>query len=128
MHIRMMDTQDESQVGPIYVNSVSGPKMYEFMEGGWDVYRPEGVVLDRKAENTQFFQVIRIEGMSLVYKAYMANGDLYDAFEPRKERDGSRSMRDWAPDLGRERLTTIRYRTVGKAFKSGSSVVKGRPH
>ena len=115
VHIRMMDTQDESQVGPIYVNSVSGSKMYEFMEGGWDVYRPEGVVLDRKAENTQFFQVIRIEGMSLVYKAYMANGELYDAFELRKERDGSRSMRDWAPDLGKERLydNTLPYSREG---------------
>ncbi len=113
--IRMMDTQDESRVGPIYVNSVSGPKMYEFMEGGWDVYRPEGVVLDRKAENTQFFQVIRIEGASLVYKAYMANGDLYDAFELRKEKDGSRSMRDWAPDLGKERIykNTLPYSREG---------------
>ena len=112
-----MDTQDESRVGPIYVNSVSGPKMYEFMEGGWDVYRPQGVVLDRKAENTQFFQVIRIEGASLVYKAYMANGDLYDAFELRKEKDGSRSMRDWAQIWARNEYTEIRYRTVGKAFK-----------
>ena len=102
--IRMMDTDSDSEIGPVYVNSVSGPKMYEFMEGGWDVYRPEGVVLDRRAENTQFFQVIGIEGMSLVYKAYMANGELYDAFELRKEKDGSRSLRDWASDLSEERL------------------------
>ena len=102
--IRMMDTDSDSEIGPVYVNSVSGPKMYEFMEGGWDVYRPEGVVLDRRAENTQFFQVIGIEGMSLVYKAYMANGELYDAFELRKKKDGSRSLRDWASDLSEERL------------------------
>ena len=102
--IRMMDTDSDSEIGPVYINSVSGPKMYEFMEGGWDVYRPEGVVLDRRAENTQFFQVIGIEGMSLVYKAYMANGELYDAFELRKKKDGSRSLRDWASDLSEERL------------------------
>ena len=97
-------------MGPIYVNSVSGPKMYEFMEGGWDVYRPEGVVLDRKAENTQFFQVIRIEGMSLVYKAYMANGELYDAFELRKNGMGRDQCRI---GLGFREGTTLRqYATV----------------
>jgi len=113
--IRMMDTESDSEIGPVYVNSVSGPKMYEFMEGGWDVYRPEGVVLDRRAENTQFFQVIRIEGMSLIYKAYMADGELYDAFELRKAKDGSRSLLDWAPDLGEERLfeNTLPYNRTG---------------
>ena len=113
--IRMMDTDSDSEIGPVYVNSVSGPKMYEFMEGGWDVYRPEGVVLDRRAENTQFFQVIGIEGISLVYKAYMANGELYDAFELRKEKDGSRSLRDWASDLSEERLfeNTLPYNRAG---------------
>ena len=113
--IRMTDTDSDSEIGPVYVNSVSGPKMYEFMEGGWDVYRPEGVILDRRAENTQFFQVIGIEGMSLVYKAYMANGELYDAFELRKEKDGSRSLRDWASDLSEERLfeNTLPYNRAG---------------
>ena len=113
--IRMMDTDSDSEIGPVYVNSVSGPKMYEFMEGGWDVYRPEGVILDRRAENTQFFQVIGIEGTSLVYKAYMANGELYDAFELRKEKDGSRSLRDWASDLSEERLfeNTLPYNRAG---------------
>lgn len=113
--IRMMDTNESPRTGPIYVNSVSGPKMYEFMEGGWDVYRPEGVLLDRKAENTQFFQVIRVEGMSLVYKAYMANGELYDAFELRKNEDSSKTLLDWAPDLGEERLfeNTLPYNREG---------------
>ena len=113
--IRMMDTNESPRTGPIYVNSVSGPKMYEFMEGGWDVYRPEGVLLDRKAENTQFFQVIRVEGMSLVYKAYMANGELYDAFELRKNEDSSKTLLDWAPDLGEERRfeNTMPYNREG---------------
>ncbi len=102
--VRMVDGEDEKRIESLYVNSVSGPKMYEFMEGGWNVYRPEGVVLDRKAENTQFFQVIRIDGDVVVYKAYMANGALYDAFEMRKNEDGTKTLRDWSPDLGDERL------------------------
>ena len=46
----------------MFVNSVSGPKQYEFSENGWDAYAPTGVTLDRMAENTQFYQVIGIDG------------------------------------------------------------------
>ncbi len=102
--VRMTDGRQGKRITSMFVNSVSGPKMYEFMEGGWSVYRSEGVVLDRKAENTQFFQVIRIDGSSLVYKAFMANGELYDAFQMTKNDDGTKTLVDWSPDLGDERL------------------------
>ena len=102
--VRMTEEKQGRQVTSMYVNSVSGPKMYEFMKEGWDVYRDEGVVLDRKAENTQFFQVIRIDGNLLTYKAYTATGELYDAFQMKKNEDGSKELRDWSPDLGDERL------------------------
>ena len=105
--VRMTDGGSPKAVTTMYVNSVSGPKMYEFMKAGWDVYRPDGVILDRRAEDTTFFQVIRIEGPRLVYKAYMANGELYDAFELGKREDGSKEMRDWSPDLGDERRREV---------------------
>ncbi|MEM9160162.1 MAG: metallophosphoesterase family protein [Verrucomicrobiota bacterium] len=113
--VRMTDGSGAKEVQTMYVNSVSGPKMYEFQENGWNIFKPEGVLLDRKAENTQFFQVIRIEGNSLVYKAYMANGALYDAFEMTKSEIGEKTMRDWSGDLEEERSfeNTIPYTREG---------------
>ncbi len=64
--------------GTVYVVSVSGPKMYDAAKSGWDAY---GATLDRKAENTQLFQVIRIAGDTLRYQAHTATGALYDAFD-----------------------------------------------
>lgn len=79
-------------VRTMYVNSVSGPKMYEFMDTGWDVYAPEGVLLDRNAENGQFYQVIEIDGSRLIYQAFTANGLLYDAFQVTKDVKGNKTM------------------------------------
>lgn len=99
---RMSDAEAE---GPstMYVNSVSGPKMYEFKEDGWNVYRPDGVKLDRRAENTQFFQVIDIDGSALMYRAYTADGALYDSFTLMKDEEGKKTLRDEAEGLGAER-------------------------
>lgn len=44
-------------------------------------------VLQRTAENTQFFQVISIDGDSLSYEARTATGVLYDAFRIDKQRN-----------------------------------------
>jgi hypothetical protein len=38
----------------------------------------------RVAENTQLYQIIRIDGPTLRYEARTARGDLYDAFTLRK--------------------------------------------
>jgi hypothetical protein len=66
--------------GTIYVVSVSGPKMY--------IAKPEvGVDLVRRAEDTQLYQVITIDGDELRYVARTAIGDTYDAFTLLK-RDG----------------------------------------
>ena len=54
--VRMSDTTDKT-IKSLYVNSVSGPKMYQFRKDGWNTYKPDGVLLERKAENTPFFQV-----------------------------------------------------------------------
>ena len=83
---------DGGSVTTMFVNSVSGPKQYQFREGGWDDYSDTGVVLARKAENTQFFQVISIDGDALDYKAFTALGDLYDDFSMIKLADGSKTI------------------------------------
>lgn len=64
--------QDPAAQGPVYVVSVSGPKMYNLTMTKW---------MDRAASNTQLYQLISIEGDLLSYGAYTATGDLYDAFD-----------------------------------------------
>lgn len=62
--------------GTVYVVSVSGPKMYDMTyEESW---------MERKAENTQLFQVITVAGNSVQYKAFTGSGDLYDSFTLKK--------------------------------------------
>ncbi len=64
--------------GPVYVVSVSGGKMYDAKPGGWDRFQ---ATIERKTENTQLFQVIRVHGDTLRYEARTATGMLYDAFD-----------------------------------------------
>jgi hypothetical protein len=84
------------------VNSVSGPKMYEFMKTGWDVYQPDGVVLDRRGENAQFFQVISVNGNALSYQAYTATGEVYDAFRLDKDEKGNKTLMREPVEVGEE--------------------------
>ncbi len=100
--LRMADTRS-NQIKSLYVNSVSGPKMYQFRKDSWNTYKPEGVLLDRKAVNTPFFQVIDVDGEWLTYRAFMANGELYDAVKLRKLPNGSKELHPWKNDLGKER-------------------------
>ncbi len=65
--------------GTMYVVSVSGPKMYDHSHDPW---------MDRKAGNTQLYQIISIEGNTLSYGAYTATGELYDAFDLIKSDNG----------------------------------------
>jgi predicted phosphodiesterase len=83
---------DGESVTSMFVNSVSGSKQYNFSEDGWDKYAATGVRLDRKAENTQFFQVIEIDEDALHYAAYSADGVLYDEFRLAKELGGSKKI------------------------------------
>jgi 3',5'-cyclic AMP phosphodiesterase CpdA len=57
--------------GTVYVVSVSGPKMYSLEREDW---------MERAAEDTQLYQIIRIDGKQLRYEAKTARGVLYDAF------------------------------------------------
>ena len=80
------------KIDTMFVNSVSGPKQYPFREDNWDAYVNEDVVLLRKAENTQFFQTITIDGSKLTYKAWTATGELYDDFVMNKGRRGVKKI------------------------------------
>lgn len=82
----------DSGVTTMFVNSVSGPKQYPFSQNGWDDYAPTGVTLDRMAENTQFYQVIGIDGDELHYTAYTADGAVYDEVRLRKTAQGLKSI------------------------------------
>jgi len=79
--------QDSSAQGPVYVVSVSGPKMYNLTFDKW---------MDRAASNTQLYQLISIEGDSLSYGAYTATGELYDAFDIIKSEGNQKQFFDRA--------------------------------
>ncbi len=78
-----------AESGTMYVVSVSGPKMYEVSDDPW---------MDRKAANTQLFQVITIEGNDLHYQAYTASGELYDAFHLQKQDGQPNKVINQIPD------------------------------
>lgn len=61
-----------AESGTVYVVSVSGPKMYQVQQQDW---------MERSAERTQLYQVIRIDGGKLTYESRTAVGTLYDSFE-----------------------------------------------
>jgi len=65
--------------GTVYVNSVSGAKMYEIKDDRWQ--RFDDVEMQRGAENTQLFQVVHVERDTMKYRSYTVTGDLYDAFD-----------------------------------------------
>lgn len=59
--------------GPMYVVSVAGPKMYKIdVEPHW---------MDVFAEDTQLFQIISVDGDTLIYNAYKASGEVFDSFK-----------------------------------------------
>lgn len=66
-------TNARSEAGTVYVVSVSGPKMY-------DAKADPGIEYVRRAEETQLYQIIAIDGNELRYEARTALGDVYDAF------------------------------------------------
>ena len=89
MNVRSTDA------GTVYVVSVSGPKMYNLERETW---------MARGAEDTQLFQVIRVEGQKLTYESRTARGILYDAFELRKRRNRPNQLINRIPESPSERL------------------------
>lgn len=84
----------EQSSGTVYVVSVSGPKMYDVSSDPW---------MQRKARNTQLFQIITIENNKLSYEAYSAHGELYDAFDLIKSKSKINKLENRIPAV-RERL------------------------
>lgn len=81
--------------GPIYVVSVSGPKMYDIGLQDW---------MDRAGSNTQLYQTITINGDKLTYQSYTVTGEKYDSFDLIKNSKGQNTLVDQAPALAPERL------------------------
>ena len=70
----------------VYVVSNAGPKMYEAGDNkDWMI---------RKASYVQMFQVVTLEGDFLEYKAYQADGHLYDHFTLHKQPGRGNSIRE----------------------------------
>lgn len=74
--------------GPVYVVSVSGPKMYHLNFDEW---------MERAASNTQLFQIIRVDNHKIAYEAYTATGKLYDGFSLTRKKNGTNKFQDQAP-------------------------------
>ena len=82
--LRTSDGNSGNGLGTVYVTSVSGPKQYQLDPEQLKLYAPDGYIPNKTAEQTQFFQVITIEGNELTYVAYTATGEEYDRAVIRK--------------------------------------------
>ncbi len=80
--------------GTVYVVSVAGPKMNWPTVGAGE---PTGFA-KREAEDTQFFQIISVDGDKLRYEAWTATGVLYDAFTLAKHGQGKKDLIEQIPD------------------------------
>ena len=76
--VRTTDGKASNDLGTVYVTSVSGPKQYVIDDEQMKGYAVDGYSRDKKGEQTQFYQVISIEGETLTYVAYTVLGDEYD--------------------------------------------------
>ena len=88
------ETNTRQAAGPLYITSVSGPKMYKIKNRRW---------LDRVGENLQLFQVISVSRNILHYRAITVTGELYDAFNLLKEKNGKKVFIERIPPDSPER-------------------------
>ena len=77
--IKSLNSDDLGNFKTLYVTSVSGPKQYKVSKEGLKNYISDGYINQKTGEQTQFFQVISIEGNKLFYDAYTVLGDKYDS-------------------------------------------------
>ena len=77
--IKSLNSDDLGNFKTLYVTSVSGPKQYKVNKEGLKNYISDGYINQKTGEQTQFFQVISIEGNKLFYDAYTVLGDKYDS-------------------------------------------------
>ncbi|RYG47028.1 hypothetical protein EON79_08490 [bacterium] len=74
--------------GTMYVVSVSGSKMYDLVPQDW---------MARRGEDTQLYQIVRVERDRIVYESRTATGEKYDAFELRKRPGRANDLIDRNP-------------------------------
>lgn len=99
---------DDQGAGTVFITSVSGAKMYRVKPERWDQYSDDAV-LQRAAENTQFYQLIELDGARLKYRSHTATGELYDAFQLVRDDAGTRLIeRDDLP-AERNHGNTVTY-------------------
>jgi acid phosphatase type 7 len=67
----------EGLPGTVYIVSSSGPKFYEYTS-------PYDSLMAKSGVNIQLYQSITVDGGRLNFRAYTADGALYDSFELRK--------------------------------------------
>lgn len=92
-HTRLLKAGPEGEfIRSVYVNSVSGAKMYSVSPSRWTDFEDDGVLMVRSAENTQLFQTLQVDFRHITYKAITAAGDIYDAFTLEKLPDGSKKI------------------------------------
>lgn len=113
--------------GPIYVVSVSGPKMYNLNFEEW---------MERAASNTQLYQIVKVDGDRILYEAYTTTGELYDAFELHKRKDGANKFIDRTPKDApeiisipsrlQEKMTEEEIREYRQRFEEYKARNKGR--
>lgn len=92
VYARSNPNAEATRETPVYIISVAGPKMYDRGDRTW---------AERFAQDTQMYQVISVRGDVLRYEARTAAGELYDAFEIRKQ---GASVAVVPAKLGPERL------------------------
>lgn len=98
-------TAHDAAAGTVYVVSVSGPKMYELgAQSAW---------AQRRAESTQLYQVVHVDGERLRYEARTVVGELYDAFELVKEGTGRGRLVERLPDSPERRGVPARLPAGG---------------
>lgn len=92
---------------PQFVVTVAGPKQYRVSDEARATMAPVG-------EDTQLFQVLKVDPQHLRYQAFTATGALYDAFELVRDAKGSKTLNEQvegriAPrDCGRDATLTGR--------------------
>jgi len=79
--------EDARRATPQYLVSVVGAKQYRLSDGARRDMAPT-------AEDTQLFQVIRLDGDTLRYESRTATGRLYDAFEIRGATPETRTLHE----------------------------------
>ncbi|OEH53324.1 hypothetical protein AQ616_16615 [Oceanobacillus sp. E9] len=79
----------EYTTGTMFVNSVSGPKMYDRSEVVWE---ENNAYVRSGAEDTQMYQHIYVDGEELKYESYNALGELFDEFTMTKQSDGQKQV------------------------------------